>query len=162
MSKLTARHDDWSSQRPRLAAVKWSAPSTGPDTSAVDDSWAEAGSRHSYITYKGATEAPQPLAYDLWDSPRALLVFVDLPGVEAQYVSLNLGSQALYLRVMVPESVEPPPGLQPGQHELRLEAPFASGPDAIDASLSNGLLRIRVAKASDGSRRVAIVSSVDD
>lgn len=162
MPKLNARHLDSSPVRPRLAAVPWSVPSTEPDTTEVDESWFEESPRHSVVLFKGAPEAPLQVAYDVWDSPHALVVLVDLPGVEEQHVSLSLGSQALYLQISVPESEEPRLGLQPGTYDVRVEAPVASGPDAIDAALSHGLLRIRIKKEPAGARRVAIVSHDGD
>ena len=163
MSNHSARDLGSSPARPRLAAVEWAIPSTGPDTSAVDSSWFEDyGPRHSFIGFKGAPEAAQPIAYDVWESPHALVVLVDLPGVEAQNLALSLGSQALYLEVSVPAGREASPGMATGRYELRVEAPLGSGPDAIDASLSNGLLRIRISKESTGARRVTITSSGND
>jgi len=154
MSKSNARHAIPSRGRPRLTAVEWSVPSTEPDTSSVDDSWGD-GPRHSFIALKAAAEPL--LAYDVWESPHALLVLVDLPGVEAEQVSLSMGSQALYLEVNVPPSHEVRSGVAPGHYEVRVDAPAGAGPDAIDASLKNGLLRIRISKDGTGARRVAIV-----
>lgn len=158
MSNPTARSVASSPPRPRLAAVKWSVPSTLPDTSQVDDWWCEERPRHSFIAFKGAPEVEQ-VAYDVWESSHALLVLVDLPGVEAEHLSLSLGSQALFLEVFVPADDESRHGVPAGHYEVRLDAPAGSGPDAIDASLSNGVLRIRVAKESAGTRRVAIVKN---
>lgn len=154
MSKSNARHAIPSRGRARLAAVEWSVPSTEPDTSSVDDSWGE-GPRHSFIAVK-ATAVPE-LAYDVWESQHAVLVLVDLPGVESEQVSLSLGSQALYLEVNVPPADEVRSGVAPGHYEVRVDAPAGAGPDAIDASLKNGLLRVRISKDGSGSRRVSIV-----
>jgi len=173
MSNLTARHRDSSPGRARLSAVKWPVPSTEPDTSAVDDSWLdEERPRHSFIAYKPdaarargvrSSVAPAlPLAYDIWDSTHALLVFVDLPGVEARHLSLSLGSQALYLEVSVPADDEPRFGAPTGEHEVRLEVPAGAGPDSIDAALRHGVLRIRISKESAGLRRVPIFTSESD
>lgn len=160
MSKSNARNLAPSSERPRLTAVKWDVPSREPDTSAVDDSWSEdAAPRHSFIALKG--NAPPQLAHDVWESAHALLVLVEIPGVESHQVSLSMGSQALYLEVDVPKTDEPRVGVLPGHYEVRVDAPAGAGPDAIDASLSNGLLRIRIAKDGASSRRVAIVCDDD-
>jgi HSP20 family molecular chaperone IbpA len=172
MSNPTARQRDSSPGRARLSAVKWPVPSTEPDTSAVDDSWlGEERPRHSFIAYKPdaarAREArpsiapAPPLAYDVWDSPHALLVLVDLPGVEARHFSLSLGSQALYLEVSVPAGDEPRFGAPTGKHEVRLEVPAGAGPDSIDAALRHGVLRIRISKESSGLRRVPIFAGDD-
>src|SRR5438045_502060 len=94
---------------PKLAAVKWSPPSTPPDTSDLDAEWLdESAPRHSFIAMTSARAKTLPLppqmprsqrdaarpaarhsltpsamppaeiAYDVWDSPRAMLVLVDL------------------------------------------------------------------------------------
>jgi HSP20 family molecular chaperone IbpA len=172
MNNQTARPLDSTLDRPRLAAVKWSVPSREPDTSEVDESWFEDAPRHSFISYKGAQAfSPAPagettrsaaraaLAYDVWESPHAIVVLVDLPGVEAEQVALSLGSQALHFDVSLPTVDDSRPGVAMGHYEVRLEGPLGSGPDAIDASLCNGLLRIRIAKDNAGARRVAIVTS---
>jgi HSP20 family molecular chaperone IbpA len=175
MSNQTARDHDSRPSRPRLAAVKWAVPSSLPDTSEVDGSWAEDAPRHSFIALKGENPfnpsleseavpaaASAPLAYDVWESPHAIVVLVDLPGVEADQVALSLGSQALHLDVTLPMFEEARQGVAAGHYEVRLEGPLVSGPDAIDASLSNGLLRIRIVKDSAGARRVAIVTDSED
>ena len=171
MSNQIARDHESRPGRPRLAAVKWSVPSSLPDTSEVDGSWSEDAPRHSFIALKGnpfnptresesfSAAAPAPLAYDVWESSRALVVLVDLPGVEAEQVALSLGSQALHLDVALQVGDDTRQGVPTGHYEVRLEAPLGSGPDAIDASLSNGVLRIRIAKEGAGARRVAIVTN---
>jgi HSP20 family molecular chaperone IbpA len=73
-------------------------------------------------------------------------------------VSLTLGSQALFLKVSVPDSGEPRLGVAAGDYEMRVELPLGSGPDAIDAALSNGVLRVRVSKENSGARRVTIIT----
>jgi HSP20 family molecular chaperone IbpA len=172
MSNLPVLERRVSPARPRLAAVEWPVPSTEPDTSEVDDSWFADGARHSFIAYTGTRYASTPvsrsgvapigaaheLAYDVCDSPHALVVLVDLPGVEAEHLSLTLGSLALFLNVSVPASREPRLGVPAGQYEVRVDAPASLGPDAIDASLRNGLLRIRLSKSPNGARRVGIVA----
>jgi HSP20 family molecular chaperone IbpA len=109
--------------------------------------------------------ASHQLAYDVCDSPHALVVLVDLPGVASEHVSLSLGSQALYLKVSVPTPApirdEPRAGVPAGEYEVRVEVPasaYLTGPDTIDASLRNGLLRIRLSKSPGGARRIAIVT----
>jgi hypothetical protein len=58
-------------------------------------------------------------------------------------------------------SAEPRLGVPAGHYEVRLEAALGLGPDAIDAALCNGLLRIRIGKERSGARRVAIVTNDD-
>ncbi len=172
MSKLTARHLDAGLERPRLAAVDWSVPSAEPDTTELDESWFEVAPRHSFIALKGTfghelgvrsseavTPSSVPLAYDLWESAHALIVLIDLPGVCAEHVALSLGSQALHLDVSAVAGHESWGCVASGHHEVPLEAQLAAGPESIDASLKNGLLRIRIAKEGAGTRRVAIVTN---
>ncbi|MEO6602898.1 MAG: Hsp20 family protein [Polyangiaceae bacterium] len=153
--------------------MNWPLPSMLPDTSEVDGSWAEEAPRHSFIALKGdnpfnpmlesdSAAVPAPLAYDVWESPHAIVVLVDLPGIEAQHVGLSLGSQALHLDVTLPMDEDARQGVAAGHYEVRLDAALASGPDAIDASLRNGLLRVRIVKDSAGTRRVAIVEDSEE
>lgn len=97
------------------------------------------------------------LLHDVWDGPTAMLVMVELPGVEPEHLSLRLGSHALYLDVDVPIGVSRP-GLAPGHHELCVELPIGLAGDALDAALYHGLLRVRISKAQAGPRRVPISS----
>lgn len=98
------------------------------------------------------------LLHDVWDGPTAMLVLVELPGVEPEQLSLRLGSHALYLDVEVPIGISRP-GLAPGHHELCVELPIGLAGDALDAALANGLLRVRISKAQAGPRRVPISSA---
>lgn len=98
------------------------------------------------------------LAYDVWHGPTAILVLVDLPGVDAEHVSLTLGSHALYLELHVPSEVQRP-GIATGRYSLTVELPSGLAADAIDASLAQGLLRVRITTGGVGPRRVAIRSA---
>lgn len=98
------------------------------------------------------------LLHDVWDGPTAMLVLIELPGVEPEQLLLRLGSHALYLDVEVPIGISRP-GLAPGHHELCVELPIGLAGDALDASLANGLLRVRISKAQAGPRRVPISSA---
>ena len=103
--------------------------------------------------------ASHSLDYDVWDSPYALLVLVELPGVATEDVSLSLGSQALHLEISCPSETRV--GALAKTHEIRFEVPPSSGPDTIDASLRNGLLRIRVKKGPP-TRRIPITDCGSD
>lgn len=171
----------------QLAEVKWKVPSVPPDTSSVDDAWSqEPRPRRSYIALRQSPgeslPAPRPallplppsvraavsarpvlpvtteLAYDLWQGPTAWLVLVDLPGVDAEQVSLSLGSRALYLEVNVPGDA-PRAGVASGRHSLCIELPTGSWSDELDASLGQGVLRVRIPVGSLGPRQVSIRSS---
>jgi len=97
------------------------------------------------------------VAYDVWDAPRAMLVLVDLPGVAPEELSLTLGSHALFLQLTVPAGVQRP-GIASGHHQLSVELPEGLDAEALDASLSNGVLRVRISKAETGPRRVSIAN----
>ena len=97
------------------------------------------------------------IAYDVWDAPRAMLVLVDLPGVAPEELSLTLGSHALFLELTVPAGAQRP-GIASGHHELSVELPEGLDAEALDASLGNGVLRVRISKAETGPRRVPIAS----
>jgi HSP20 family molecular chaperone IbpA len=151
-----------------------------PDTSTLDEAWPDAPApRDSYVALKAAGAAlpalpppprlgaasmmlthPSPsgalrcdLSYDVWDSPRAMLVLVELPGIAPEHISANLGSHSLHVVVNVPEGVDNC-GVSSGHHELSVELPTGVPPDALDASLANGLLRIRIPKPAAGPRRL--------
>ena len=153
--------------RPQLAAVKWSPPSSPPDTSELDAEWSEEASpRYSFIAMKEVRAKPLPLssavsaaevAYDVWDNPRAMLVLVDLPGVDPEHVSLTLGSHALYLSLNVP-STAAHPGIAGGHHEVTVELPDGIGPEALDASFRDGVLRIRISKAEANIRHINVAA----
>jgi HSP20 family molecular chaperone IbpA len=167
--------------RPQLAAVKWTLPSSPPDTSDLDDDWSEEPApRHSFIALKAPRAKALPLpprraeprtspslapsavlaaeiSYDVWDSARAMLVLVELPGVDPEQVKLSLGSHAIHLELTVPPSPQHP-GIAPGHHELSVQLPDGISPDALDASFSHGVLRIRVSKAQAGPRHVLIAT----
>ena len=177
MSNLSVRQRDSSPGRARLSAVESLVPSAEPDTTDVDQSWAEEAEprpRHSYIALRPEARverearrsvlptAPHALAHDVWESPHALVILVDVPGVEARHVSLSLGSQALHLDVAVPSSGEARPGVPEGRYEARFEVPVGAGPDSIDAALRHGVLRIRISKENAGTRRVPIISDEQD
>lgn len=172
---------------PQLAEVRWRLPSVPPDTSDLDADWSdEHAPRQSFISLKNARakalprlHAPPPpqalpracappslrpsaglaaeIVYDVWDGPRAMLVLMDLPGVAAEELSLTLGSHALFLEVNVPALAQRP-GIASGQHRLSVELPEGLDAEALDASLSNGVLRVRISKAEAGPRRVPITS----
>jgi HSP20 family molecular chaperone IbpA len=173
-----------SSVRPQLAAVKWLQSSSPPDTSDLDDDWSEeTPPRHSFIALKAPRAKALPLppglarssaptvrpslapssvlaaeiTYDVWDSPRAMLVVMDLPGVDAEQVKLSLGSHALYVELTVPQVAEHP-GIASGHHELSIQLPDGISPDALDASFRRGVLRIRISKAEAGTRHVVIAT----
>lgn len=156
--------------RPLLAAVTWSPPSTPPDTSDLDAEWSEeAPPRYSFIAMKAVRPKPLPMpsavlaaeiAYDVWDSPRAMLVLVELPGVDPEHVSLTLGSHALHLEVNVP-SAPTHPGIASGHHEVTVELPDGLGPDALDASFRDGVLRIRISKAEANVRHINVATLAD-
>ena len=97
------------------------------------------------------------IVYDVWDAPRAMLVLVDLPGVAPDELSLTLGSHALFLQLTVPTGAQRP-GIASGHHELSVELPEGLAAEALDASLSNGVLRVRISKAEVGPRRVSIAN----
>lgn len=171
--------------RPQLARVRWRMPSSPPDTSDLDADWSdEHPPRQSFISLKDSRakalpRLPEPpslrtrsstsalpsltpsavlaaeIAYDVWDGPRAMLVLVDLPGVGPDELSLTLGSHSLFLEVAVP-SVGQRAGIAGGLHRLSVELPEGLDPEALDASLSNGVLRVRISKADAGPRRVPI------
>jgi HSP20 family molecular chaperone IbpA len=172
METSSARSAAKVAARPRLVTSP-SLTSLEQDTSALDESWVyeeqQQAPRDSYIALKprqplAGPPEPQPatpLAHDVWESGHALLVLVELPGVCPDHVGLSLGSHSLFLTVTQPPDVEHF-GIAPGSYELVIEAPDGLGPDAIDASMSHGVLRVRVSKAQAGERHLPIASSEEE
>jgi HSP20 family molecular chaperone IbpA len=98
------------------------------------------------------------IAYDVWDSARAMLLLIELPGVDPEQAKLSLGGHAIHLELTVPQSAQHA-GIAPGHHELTVQLPDGISPDALDASFSNGVLRVRVSKAQAGPRHVRIAAT---
>jgi len=87
-----------------------------------------------------------------------MLVLVDLPGLDLEHISLTLGSRGLYLKVNVPSSPVRP-GIASGESEVTVELPDGVGPDALDASLTDGVLRVRIAKPAAGPRHIDVATT---
>jgi HSP20 family molecular chaperone IbpA len=66
------------------------------------------------------------------------------------------------LEVSVPGSGDARVGVPEGKYEVCFEVPAGAGPDAIDAALRYGVLRIRISKENAGARRVPIISDEQD
>jgi HSP20 family protein len=100
----------------------------------------------------GATEREGFLALDLWESPTALHLEVDLPGVRAADVDVQVHAGELTLKVARQD------GAQEGERWLRRERgtgsytrTFALPADvdasAVDAQLADGVLRVSLPKS---------------
>lgn len=153
------------------------------DTSDVDATWPGETPRHSFIVQRrdlqaGPPEAKSaapaiddsgiikveqesaPPAYappmDAYEDERALLVFIDMPGVTSESLTIELSNVALYVRATVPDDPKRLSPLTPGRREVVIDVPRGIEAEAVDASLRNGLLRIRVDKSGVTTRHVEI------
>jgi HSP20 family molecular chaperone IbpA len=105
-------------------------------------------------------EGPDPSAVvppvDSYEDDRALLVFIDMPGVAPESLAIELSNVALYVRGALPHDPKRQLPLPPGRRELVIDVPRGTEAEAVDASLRNGLLRIRVDKTGATTRHVDI------
>jgi HSP20 family molecular chaperone IbpA len=178
MSENTASVEmDPESERPTLIpgtrlVSRWPAARPPHDTSEVDGAWTEDVPRISLIARKGRfgrddsaasrtesaaeSAAVRPVEYDVHEDERVLLILVDLPGVDPESLSIELSSAALHVSGFVPEDPRRQCPLQPGRVEGAIEVPRGTEEDSVDASLRDGLLRIRIEKPESAARTVDI------
>jgi HSP20 family molecular chaperone IbpA len=93
---------------------------------------------------------------DSYEDERALLVFVDMPGVAPESLAIELSNVALHVRGALPHDPKRQLPLPPGRRELVIDVPRGTEAEAVDASLRNGLLRIRVDKRGATTQHVDI------
>lgn len=114
--------------------------------------------REMFGALAGASEREGFLALDAWETPTALHVEVDLPGVRAEDVDVQAQAGELTLKVARPEAP------QDGDRWLRRERgtgsftrtlalPVDVDASAVEAELSNGVLRLRLPKAPQAQPR---------
>lgn len=93
---------------------------------------------------------------DTYEDERALLVFIDLPGVAPEALVVELSNVALHVRGTMAEDPRRQLPISPGRREIVIGVPRGTEAEAVDASLRNGLLRIRVDKTGATTRHVEI------
>jgi len=96
---------------------------------------------------------------DTYEDERALLAFIELPGVAPESVVIELSNVALLIRGVVAEDPRRQLPLSSGRREIVIEVPRGTEAEAVDASLRNGLLRVRVDKTGATTRHVEIAHS---
>jgi HSP20 family protein len=112
----------------------------------------------------GAPEREGFLALDAWESPTAFHVEVDLPGVSPEDVDVQVQSGELTLKVARRDAP------QEGERRLRSERGTGSfmralplsvdvDAEAVEAELSNGVLRLRLPKAPQAQPRSIPIKS---
>lgn len=121
----------------------------------------------------GAARAPQLWvpAMDVAEKPDAYLINVELPGVDPSQVEINFEQNVLTVRGTKPSSFDPTNGEYrvytaervTGEFERAVRLPDFVDSEHIDASYSNGLLRILVPKAQAAQpRKIEIKAGFGD
>lgn len=157
------------SERPTLAPMLRPVSMPPADTTDVDSRWPEEAPRHSLIAERRAPSSdesgarrieleptPRRPDVDVYEDARTLLVLIDVPGVAPESLSIELSNTALYVSARVAEDPRRQSPLAAGLLALSLDVPRGTDAEAVDASLRDGVLRIRIAKAADAVRRVEI------
>ncbi|MBM4357226.1 MAG: Hsp20/alpha crystallin family protein [Deltaproteobacteria bacterium] len=100
-------------------------------------------------------------SFDLLEGPRDLVVLFDLPGVKEESVSLRFEAGQLVLDAS--QSTEPAEAswLRPARYRATLELPDSLDPGAIEASLDDGVLEVRIAKAARAQPRTIAIKSAN-
>jgi HSP20 family protein len=122
--------------------------------------------REVFDVLGGPSEREGFLTLDAWETPEALQVEVDLPGVEAQDVDVQVQAGQLVLKVARRDAG------QDGDRWLRrergvgsftrtLSLPAEIDPGAVDAQLGDGVLRLRLPKAPEVQPRTIQVKAID-
>lgn len=112
----------------------------------------------------GTSERDGFLALDVWESPTALHVEVDLPGVAAQEVEVQVHAGELMLKVARRD------GAEDGERWLRRERGTGTftrtlslsadvDASAVEAELTDGVLRMRLPKAPRAQPRSIPIKS---
>jgi HSP20 family molecular chaperone IbpA len=79
-----------------------------------------------------------------------------MPGVAPESLAIELSNVALHVRGALPNDPKRQLPLPPGRREIVIDVPRGTEADAVDVSLKNGLLRIRVDKTGATTRHVDI------
>ena len=105
--------------------------------------------------------APWVPAVDIEETDNAWIVEAELPGVDKNDVDIEMNDNELVVRGEIKErereGVLRRRTRRVGEFEFRVTMPSQANPDAIDAKLDHGVLRIRVPKAEESQpRRIEI------
>ena len=92
---------------------------------------------------------------DIFETPEGFLIVADLPGVEAQGVSVEYNPPELHVSGRVTHD-----GSSSLVYERRFEVGSSIDPSSIEAELKNGVLRIEVRKSANlRPRRIDVKAS---
>ena len=122
--------------------------------------------REVFDVLAGTSEREGFLALDAWETPQALMVVVDLPGVDVKDVDVQVQAGQLVLKVARRENA------QEGERWLRRERGIGSftrtlalptdiDPSAVEAELADGVLRLRLPKAPQVQPRTIQVKALN-
>ena len=111
----------------------------------------------------GLAAAWTPLA-DISETDDAYLVEVELPGVNKDQVNVDVNDRELVITGEIAEPQEeegqaaPPPGSPHRRFEFRTTLPGDIDPQGVSASLSDGILTVRVPKSEAAKPRHVEIS----
>ncbi|MCE2805649.1 MAG: Hsp20/alpha crystallin family protein [Gemmataceae bacterium] len=106
----------------------------------------------------------QPLRLNVWESGQTVIVEGDLPGVDPENLSIEVGPDGL-LEINAKSEAQPlPEGATWVRRERKsrdwnrsLQLPFRVDPSKVEATLKNGRLVVTITKqAENGPRRIPV------
>lgn len=146
------------------------APSRWDPVREIEDTWARMGNLFQNVFGElgtrpfGQWAAGWSTPVDIEETDDAYVVEVDLPGARPEDVSVELTGSDLHVSGEVKEKerggVLRRQTRRVGRFDYRVTLPGEVNPDGVEASLKEGVLTVRLAKAaSSQARRIQITSS---
>ncbi|MBU6453881.1 MAG: Hsp20/alpha crystallin family protein [Cyanobacteria bacterium REEB67] len=103
---------------------------------------------------------------NVWASDKSVVITAEIPGVELDDIDLQVCNQIVTLKAKrTQEVVDETPTVHRrergyGEFTRSLELPYAIDADNVDASFTNGVLRVEFARAAvDLPKRIAVQAS---
>ena len=102
---------------------------------------------------------------DIYESEGALTILVDMPGVTEETVDIDLNNDQLTIRGTVPQEEGSGEAIilqeyRPGDYYRQFTIPQAIDRDRIEATIKNGVLKIRLPKAETAKPRKIEIKTV--
>lgn len=135
-------------------------PVESPFARMIDRMIDHAAREHGVSPFNGeqfATDTLLPM--DIEETETHYLISADLPGVNPEHISIDMHDGILTISAETKEETRSEKGrmvLQErryGKYSRSMRFPVAVNPEAIDASYTDGVLRVEVAKAAEAQPR---------
>lgn len=116
-------------------------------------------------TYNGEFATDTALSMDIEETESQYIITADLPGVNPENINIDLHDGVLTISAESKETTRSEKGrvvLQErrfGKYSRSMRFPVSVNPDAIEASYTDGVLRVEVAKAAEAQPRKINVKS---